>query len=82
MQPREVALNEGVNAWALQSDGVEHPRRGLCHTWSGATRPRVLHHRFGDDAANGGDIEELIQLATGSSTARCRQDRIDQGQRT
>ncbi len=42
----------------------------------GAAEPGVAHHRFGDDGAELGDIEEGVQLAARRGAARGGEDRV------
>ena len=79
-QPGQVVLEERVDARALQADRVEHAARRLGHPRRGPPGPRLQHDRLGDDGAELGDVEELVELAAGGGTAGRGHHRVRQHQ--
>ena len=56
-------MNEVVDAVVVQSDGVEHSRRGLDRARRLIAGPRMLCHRLGNDATQLGEIDDPSHLA-------------------
>ena len=71
-QPRQVLVEERVDAGALQADGVEHPARRLGHPRRRPAGARRQHDRLGDDPAEAGDVEELVELLARRPRSRWR----------
>jgi len=58
-----MMMNEVVDAVVVQSDGVEHSRRGLDRAWRLIAGPRMLRHRLGNDSSELGEIDDPGHLA-------------------
>ena len=75
LEPGEVGLDEGVEARALETDGVEHAARGLGHPRGRSSGSRMHHDALRHDCAEVGDVEELVEFATRCSAPGRGEDR-------
>src|SRR5581483_762783 len=76
VEPRQVAVEEDVDAGSLQPDGVEHAAGGLGHPWGRPAGSWLELDRLGDHAADRGEVVEGRELLAGGGAAAGREDRV------
>ena len=75
-QPRQSFGQDDVQAGVLQSDGVEHARGTLGHSWHRVAQARLQSRCLDHDRSQPGEVEVSGVLLTESEAPGGRNDRI------